>query len=120
MGILGHSATLIGIEENIVYVERCRHQTLIIGLGTFATIAIKGSYRPKNFTEWAEVDANLDLVVLKSNKWKSKTRIAAEPELKRNVKGCLWESLSGGTYLSDAVSITCGTDIGVRWVNYIG
>jgi len=70
MGILGHSATLIGIKENIVYIERCRYQTLIIGLGGFGSIAIKAIYRPKNFTEWAEVDANLDLVVLKCNKRK--------------------------------------------------
>jgi hypothetical protein len=38
-------------------------------------------------------------VVLKSNKWKSKSRVSAKPEKKRNVKGGFWKSVSWGANL---------------------
>ena len=44
----------------------------------------------------ADLDVNLDLMVLKSNEGKSKTGVAAEPELKGNVERGLRESLTGG------------------------
>jgi hypothetical protein len=38
-------------------------------------------------------------VVLKSNQRKGKSRVAAEPELKRNIESSLGKSVAGSTYL---------------------
>jgi hypothetical protein len=39
------------------------------------------------FRCWTERNVELDFMILESNKRKSKTRVSAEPELERNVKG---------------------------------
>ena len=41
------------------------------------------------------MNVNLDFVVLKSNKGKSKTYVAVEPEFKGNVEGGLWGGVTG-------------------------
>lgn len=41
------------------------------------------------------MDVNLDFVVLESNKGKSKTYVAVEPEFKGNVEGGLWVGVTG-------------------------
>jgi len=54
---------------------------------------------PEALTDRSNVKVNLDLVILESNKGKSKTRVAVEPELERNVESGLRESIAGSTHL---------------------
>jgi hypothetical protein len=100
VGVLGHASTLIGIEENVIDVERSGDERLGVSLRGFDIVIVGSSYRAdgeKALVHRADLDVNLDLMVLKSNEGKSKTGIAAEPELKGNVERGLRESLTGGT-----------------------
>jgi hypothetical protein len=57
-----------------------------------------------------ELKVDLDLVVLKSDKRKSKTRVAVEPELKRNVKSGAWDA---GAVLGELRNITNHVSISI-------
>ena len=59
---------------------------------------------PQALTDRTEVNVDLYFVVLKSDQRKGKTRVAAEPELKRNVKGGLRKSVTGSAYLRRSTS----------------
>ena len=75
-------------------------------LGTGRTSKVL--YGPQALTNGAEVNVNLDLVVLKSNQRKGKARVAAEPELKGYVKGGLRKSVTGSAYLRRSTSSGTG------------
>jgi hypothetical protein len=98
MRVLGHLSTLIGIKEDIVNVKGSSNKGLLVSLGHRGT-SCKSGNSPQTLTNRSQVKVDLDLVVLKSNKRKGKTRVSAKPELKRNVKGGLWKGLSWGTNL---------------------
>jgi len=60
-------------------------------------------------------------VILKGNKRKGKTRVAAEPELEWDVKGSLRKSVARGAYGSwDSLVSTSGVNIGERRVDEVG
>lgn len=103
---LREAATLISVKEDVVGVERrglergdnysVTRREVAIGSGT-------------------ELKIDLDLVVLESNKGKGKAGIAAEPELKRDVKIHLGDEgsrnrrgseLGKGRYVTDHVLVT--------------
>ena len=88
VGVLGHAAALIGVEEDVVNVERSGNKRLLVGGRYFSTAGAftEGTDGPEALLNGAKVNVETDLVVLKGNKRKGKTRVAAEPELKRNVK----------------------------------
>ena len=71
VGDLGESASFIGVKVDVIDVKfgRCN-----------------GGASCGNGASGSEFNVDLDFVVLESNKGKSKTRVSAEPELKRNVK----------------------------------
>jgi hypothetical protein len=103
VGVLGHLSTLIGIKEDVINVKRSSNKRLLVSSRYGLSIGSSGIiYSEKALTNGAEVNVDLDLVVLKSNKRKGKSWVAAEPELKRNVKGGLRESVAGGTALVDS------------------
>ena len=104
MGVLGHLAALVRVEEHVVDVERGGDEGLLVsssdGLGVGS-----GSQRldgPEALTNGAEINVDFDLVVLESNKGEGEAGVAAEPEKKGNVEGGLRESLAGGAYLARA------------------
>ena len=73
VGDLSESTSFIGIEVDVINVEFSIKRG--VGFGTTEDTAF-GS----------EFNVDLDFVVLESNEGKSKTRVSAKPELKRNVK----------------------------------
>jgi len=75
------------------------------GLGSGGST--KSADGPETLTERADIKVNLDLVVLEGNKRKSKSRVAAKPEKKRNVKSGLRKGLARSTHLRR--SSRCGT-----------
>jgi hypothetical protein len=101
VGVLCHLAALIGVKEDVVNIQRSGYKGLLVSsaYGLCAGNLGQRLYGPEALTNGAEVNVNLDLVVLEGNKGKGKTRVAAEPELKGNVKGGLGEGVAGSTYL---------------------
>jgi hypothetical protein len=59
-------------------------------------------------------------MVLKGNKRKSKTRVLAEPELKRNIEGGLRKSIARSTYLARSRRVARTINIGKGRVSQEG
>ena len=84
MGILGHTAALIGVKENVVDEERSGNEGLVVSIGALDRArggGGKGVDGPEALINGAKVDVDADLVVLESNEGESKARVLAEPEL---------------------------------------
>jgi hypothetical protein len=127
VGVLGHLSALIGIEENVINVQRGSNKGLLVSTGNRCTSTsgrIQTTDSPQALADRSEVEVNLDLVVLESNQRKSKSRVSAEPELKWDVKGGLRESVSGSANLSgstrSSARSTDGSKIRVSDVGELG
>tara|TARA_Y100000389_G_C17304122_1_gene434502 strand:+ start:129 stop:896 length:768 start_codon:yes stop_codon:yes gene_type:complete len=128
MRVLCHATALIGVKEDVVNVERGSNKGLVVGgsdldrLANIVGVRARGAravqivHCPEALINGAEVEVNLDLVVLKSNKRKCKTGVAAVPELKRYVKSSLWERVARSANLADCISVTGTINRGERWV----
>ena len=68
VGVLGHLAALVSVEEDIVDVERGRHQGLLVRHtgrhGAGAVLGGEGLDRPEALTHGADIKVNLNFVVL--------------------------------------------------------
>ena len=110
MGDLGELASLVRVEVDVVHVERGR---LEIGRGDAVTdgVVVGSDLRgcvPAEVAKVVELQVDTNLVVLKCDEGKCKTRVAAEPELERDVEGvcrCTVEELCR------LVGLTAGTVI---------
>ena len=125
--LLSHAAALISVKVDVIYVERSGNKGLAVSSGylhvrasSILISSVHARYSPEALINCAEVEVYLDLVVLKSNEWKSKAWVAAEPELKRDVEGGLWESIARSAYLAWSVGIARSINISERWVSYEG
>ena len=101
MGVLSHLAALIGIEENVVHVQRGSNKGLLVSLGhrDGSRAGSQVGDSPQALTNGAEINVDLHLVVLKGNQGKGKSGVAAKPELQRHVKGGLGQGVAGSTHL---------------------
>jgi len=72
---LSEASAFISVKVDIVNIERCSRKRRNNEIASAPSAAC-------GITKF---DVNLDFVVLKSNKGKSKTGVSAEPELKGNV-----------------------------------
>jgi hypothetical protein len=101
--VLGHLAALISVKEDIIYIKRSSYKGLLVSCGYrycgSSGCCFKSGNSPQALTNRTEVNVNLNFVVLKSNQRKGKSRVAAVPEHKRNIKGGLGKSVTGSTYL---------------------
>jgi hypothetical protein len=108
MGILGHTAALIGVKENVVDEERSGNEGLVVSIGALDRArggGGKGVDGPEALINGAKVDVDADLVVLESNEGESKARVLAEPELEGNVEGGLRESVTRGANLAGSIRL---------------
>ena len=66
VGVLGHLAALIRVEENVVDVEGGSNEGLLVGLGDRDRSggAIEGLYGPEALADGLDVKVDLNLVVL--------------------------------------------------------
>jgi len=122
VGVLGHLSALIGIKEDIVNVERGGNKGLLVSLGHRLSGGSSGKvlYGPQALTNRTEVNVDLDLVVLKGNKGKGKSGVAAKPEKKGNVEGGLRKGLARGTHLGRSTGGGTRTrDIGERRISHV-
>ena len=126
VGVLGHSAALISVQEDIVDVEGGGNQRLVVGDGSRDSlargvltrltasgvgVAAQGSDGPQALINRTNIKVNLDLVVLKGDQGESKTGVGAKPELKRNVEGGLRKGVAGGTHLAGSLGVARTIDI---------
>ena len=102
VGVLGHAAALIRVQEHVVDVERGGDERLVVGAGH--TLAATGGHRevadgPQALINRADVEVNLDFVVLKGNEGESQTGVSAVPELEGDIEGGFRESIAGLAHL---------------------
>jgi hypothetical protein len=111
VGILSHTSALIGVQEDIVDVEGCSNQRLVISgvdtttFGKIATGAVKRTDSPQALINRTNIEVNLDFVILKSNKRKGKTGVTAIPELEGNIKSSFGESVTRSANLTRSISL---------------
>jgi hypothetical protein len=79
---LSHTTTFFSVKVDVVNPERSGYKTSVGNTG--ADGVVSGAV-PAKVAEFFEIELQAYFVVLKSNKRKSKARVAAEPELKRDV-----------------------------------
>jgi hypothetical protein len=133
VGVLGHSASLVSVQEHIVNIERSSNQRLIVSNGgrdrasnvvlssrriyVRILVAVQCGNSPQALINRADIKVNLDLVVLESNQRESKTGVGAKPELERHVKGGLRKSVTGSANLTGSQGVARGLNIRERGVS---
>jgi hypothetical protein len=111
VGVLSHTSALIGVQEDVVNVERSSDEGLVVGSDSLERRVRRQSTRVKSrdskqaLLDGADIEVDLNLVILKSNQRKSKTGVAAEPELKRDIKSSLGESVTGSANLARSIGV---------------
>jgi len=86
VGDLGEAAALIRVQVDVVDIQGGRDQA---GGGDTAGDGVAKGVVEDQVLELVELQPDLDLVVLEGDQGQSKTRVAVEPELERNVQGVL-------------------------------
>ena len=132
VGVLGHSASLVGVQEDIVDVQRGSNQRLIVGNGgrdraannvlfrsatVRVLITVQCGNSPQALINRADIKVDLDLVVLESNQRESQTGVCAEPELERNVQSGLRESVTGSANLTRSSRVTRRLNLSERGIS---
>jgi hypothetical protein len=111
VGVLSHASALIGIQEDIVDIERGSNQRLVVSSIDTATIgsivegAVKGANSPQALIDGTNIEVDLNLVILESNEGKGKTGVTAIPELKGDIKSSLGESVTRSANLTRGVGL---------------
>jgi hypothetical protein len=111
VAVLGHLAALISVEEDIVNIEGGSNKGLLVssGDGNRGGRGGKGVSSPETFAKRADIKVDLDLVVLKSYKRKSKSRVSVEPEKKRNIESGLRKGVSRSANLGRSTGSSART-----------
>jgi hypothetical protein len=115
VGVLGHTSALIGVQEDVVDVERGSDERLVVSSVDTATSSRRGTAyvstaaertdSPQALIDGADIKVDLDLVILKGDERKSKTWVTAIPELEGDVKSGFGESIAGSANLTRSVSL---------------
>ncbi len=117
VGHLGELTTLISVEVDVVNEERGSDEaggvnTVTDDVGVRGNL---GSILPAEIAEVVELEVDTHLVVLEGDQGEGKTRVAAEPELERDVqsvlRGTVLDLLRGVGLASTAVTITGNTTL---------
>ena len=114
VGVLSHTPALIGVEEDVVDIERCSDEGLVVSgsdLDGGAGGVVQAGHSPQALLDGADIKVNLDLVVLEGDEGKSQTGVAAEPELEGDIEGGLGESIAGSANLARSVSVARAIDV---------
>jgi hypothetical protein len=132
VGVLGHSAALISIQEDIVNVEGGSNQRLVVGDGGRdslargkltgitsggVSVAAQSGDSPQALINRTNIKVNLDLVVLKGDQGEGKTGVGAKPELKGNIEGSLRKGIAGSTHLAGSLGVARTINISERGIS---
>jgi hypothetical protein len=121
VGVLGHAPALVGIQEDVIDVEGGGDEGLVVCGGNTTTIrtavcVAERTNGPQALIDGADIEVDLDFVVLKGDQGQGETGVTAVPELERNVKGGFREGIAGGANLARSVALTRTVDIIERGV----
>jgi len=104
VGVLGHAPALVGVQEDVVNVEGGGNEGLVVSGDDLAALggrsALEGADGPQALVNGANVEVDLDLVVLEGDEGEGKAGVAAVPELEGDVEGGLGEGVAGGANLA--------------------
>ena len=126
VGVLGHLAALVRVEEDVVNVEGSGNKGLLVslGYGDGSGSAVEGLDGPEALTKRADVKVDLDLVVLEGDEGEGKAGVAAKPEKEGDVESGLGEGVAGGANLVGATGGGAGAgdsrEVGVSDVGELG
>ena len=124
VGVLGHAPALVGVEEDVVDVEGGGNEGLVVSSHDLATAggggALEGANSPQALIDGANVEVDLDLVVLEGDEGEGKTGVTAVPELERHVEGGLGEGIAGSANLARGGSLARAINIVKRGVSDVG
>jgi len=84
---LGELTTFIRVQVDVVHVQRGSGQTALADTVADGVGVRRVRVVPAHVVQGVELQVDADFVVLQSNQGQSQTRVAAEPELQRNVQG---------------------------------
>ena len=84
---LGELTTLIRVQVDVVHVQRGSGQTALADTVANGVGISRVGVVPAQVVQRVELQVDADLVVLQSNERQSQPRVAAEPELQRDVQG---------------------------------
>jgi hypothetical protein len=119
MRVLCHAAALISVEVDVIYVEGSGYKGLTVSGGSLEFAgALECGYSPEALINSAEVEVNLNFVVLESDERKSEARVGAEPELKRYVKSGLRKSVARSAYLARSIRVARSINISEGRISY--
>ena len=103
---LGELATLIRVQVDVVHIQRGRHQVGRIHTVTddvHVARAGLGSIVPAEVLQVVELQVDTHLVILEGDQRQGQTRVAAEPELQRDIQsilGCAAQDLTRAVRLT--------------------
>jgi hypothetical protein len=132
VGVLGHTTALISVKENVVDIEGSSYDRLVVrdggGDGAASSVLVssidrrtrvagKSGHSPQALVNGANVEVDLDLVVLEGNEGKGETGVGAEPELEGHVEGCLRKSVTGSANLTGGKGVTRAVNIRERGIS---
>merc|ERR1711991_298002 len=103
MWVLCHTSTFIGIQENVINIQRCSYQRFGVSTVNFQIISSICSsayfaYSIQAFIHRTQFKSYFNFVVLQCNQWQGKTRVSTEPELQRNIQSGFWKCVTWSTY----------------------
>jgi len=84
---LSELAALIRVQVDVVHVERGRGETALANTVANGVRVRRVRVVPAEVVQRVELEVDADLVVLQGNQRQRQTRVAAEPELERDVQG---------------------------------
>jgi hypothetical protein len=121
VGVLSHASALVGVQEDVVDVEGSGNEGLVVRGGNTATgsraeIFVQSTNGPQTLIDGADIEVNLDFVVLKGDQRQGKTGVTAVPKLEGNIEGGFREGIAGSANLARSVALTRTVDIVERGI----
>ena len=121
VGVLGHASALISVQEDVIDVEGCGDEGLVVCGGNTTAIrtavcVAERTNGPQALVDGADIEVDLDFVVLEGDQRQGKTGVAAVPELEGNVEGGFREGIAGGANLARSVALARTVNIIERGV----
>jgi hypothetical protein len=115
VGHLGEFTTFISIEVDVVDVEGGSSKTALANAVADGVRVAGVGVVPAEIVEGVEFEVDTHFVVLESDQWESKTRVAAEPELERDVesvhRGARSDDFRGEGFTAIAIIVASRTTL---------
>jgi len=105
VGVLSHAPALIGVEEDVVDIQGCSNEGLVVcGSNTAASggasAVVQSTNGPQALIDGADIKVDLDFMILKGDQGQGKTGVAAVPELKGDIESGFGKSITRSANLA--------------------